>query len=285
MDSKQGPTLRAQWLGQQLRELRESTGHTLLEAAKYLERGQSTMSRFETAEYPIRRADVVALLDFYNVSDRQRRDEILTLRDEVWQKHWWDGYAEAVDSQFVDYPWLESRASKIRSYDPMVVTGLLQTRAYATALIENINGTRASAEQIKQWIDFRMARQEALDRDDPLRVEAILDESVLRRVVGGSHTMREQLTHLGELAQRPNIEVRALPLRATHDAGVDGTFKLFEMPEPYPEVAYMDTPGGAIYVEAPKVERFVHEYDRLWEVVLGRDESAALIAAAAAELQ
>lgn len=96
MAEKQGPTLRAQWLGQQLRELREQGDFTLREAADYLERDPSTLGRFEAGEHAIRRADLVALLDFYPVPDTRTRDNLLALREEVWRKGWWEGDRKSV---------------------------------------------------------------------------------------------------------------------------------------------------------------------------------------------
>src|SRR5262245_6216725 len=101
-------TLRAQWLGQELRELRAAKRLMLREAAAYLQRDPSTVSRFESGEYPIRRPDLMALMDLYGVADAARRDNLMKLSQEVWQKGWWDGYADDVTGSFVDYIWLES---------------------------------------------------------------------------------------------------------------------------------------------------------------------------------
>ncbi|MGH3711284.1 MAG: helix-turn-helix domain-containing protein, partial [Pseudonocardiaceae bacterium] len=114
MPTKSKLTLRAQWLGQSLRELRDSTGMTLTQAGEFLQRNASTVSRFESGEYPIRRPDLMALLDLYSVSDRRKRDGLLRLSEDVWQKGWWDGYEE-LEQPFVDYVWLESRATTIRA--------------------------------------------------------------------------------------------------------------------------------------------------------------------------
>ena len=96
------PTLRAQWLGQSLRELRDAKGMTLARAADLLQRNASTVSRFESGEYSIRRPDLMVLLDLYGVSDRRQRDSLLRLSEEAWQKGWWDGYQE-LEQPFVDF--------------------------------------------------------------------------------------------------------------------------------------------------------------------------------------
>lgn len=282
MADKHGPTLRAQWLGQQLRELREQGGFTLREAAAYLERDPSTLSRFESGEHAIRRADLLMLLDFYPVPDRRRRENLLALRDEVWRKGWWEGYGDDVDRSFADLIWLESRASEIRTFDDAFIHGLLQTRDYARAVIEA--GERdPTPERVEQFIEVRMARQRVLAGDDPVRLHAIIDEAVLRRAVGGPLVMRAQLEHLLSCAGEPNIEVRVLPLRTGAHPGYAGVFSVLTLPEPYPRVAHKDTLAGSLYVESPGVETFGWVYDRLAELALGSGESAELISEIAKE--
>ncbi|MGI9003666.1 MAG: helix-turn-helix domain-containing protein [Pseudonocardia sp.] len=281
---KPGPTLRAQWLGQQLRALRESTEMTLRQAGEYLQRDPSMVSRFETAEYPIRRGDVLALLDLYSVSQEQIRDGLLRLSDDVWRKGWWDGYANTVDRQFIDLPWLEARADRIGNYGAMLVPGLVQTREYAETLIRRAAAADTPEEQIGRMIELRMSRQQVLG-DAPGSFTAVLDESVLRRVIGSPEVMRAQLIRLREVAELPNVEIRVLPLRHGAHAGLDGAFWLFEMPKPYPDVAYVENLAGAVYVEEDAaVDRFRQAYHQLSAMALGGKEAVALIAAATKEL-
>ncbi len=282
---KPGPTLRAQWLGQQLRALRESHGMPLREAGEFLQRDGSMVSRFETAEYPIRRGDVLALLDLYGVSEKRLREGLLRLSDDMWRKGWWDGYANTVDRLFIDLPWLEARADRIGAYEAMLVPGLLQTREYAETLIRSVAAADTSEEQIGKMIELRMTRQQVISGEAPASFTAILDESVLRRIIGGPEVMREQLTHLREIAERPTVEIRILPLRRGAHAGLDGAFWLYEMPDPYPDVAYIENLAGAVYVEEDTaVDRFRQAYYQLSAMALAGKESAALIAALAKEL-
>ncbi|MGH3697091.1 MAG: helix-turn-helix domain-containing protein [Pseudonocardiaceae bacterium] len=282
---KPGPTLRAQWLGQQLRALRESTGMTLRQAGEYLQRDPSMVSRFETAEYPIRRGDVLALLDLYTVSEERTRDGLLRLSDDMWRKGWWDGYANTVERQYIDMPWLEARAERLRTYGAMLMPGLLQTREYAETLIRNAASADTPEDQIERMIELRMTRQQVLGGETPVDFAAVVDESVLRRVIGSPEVMRGQLARLREVAERPNVEVRVLPLRRGAHAGLDGAFWLFEMPDPYPDVAYVDNLAGAVYVEEDAaVEQFRQAYHQLSAMAFPGKESAALIAAVVKEL-
>lgn len=258
---------------------------TLRHAGEYLQRDPSMVSRFETAEYPIRRGDVLALLDLYGVSEERIRDGLLQLSDDVWRKGWWDEYANAVERQYIDLLWLQSRAERLRTYGAMLVPGLLQTWEYAETLIRNAAAAGTPEEQIKKMIEVRMTRQQMLGGDAPVDFAAVVDESVLRRSIGDPGVMRGQLTRLLEVGERPTVEVRVLPLRRGAHAGLDGAFWLYEMPDPYPDVAYVDNLAGAVYVEEDAaVDRFRRAYHQLSAMALGGKESAALIAAVVKEL-
>lgn len=283
MGAAPGPTLRAQWLGQQLRERREAGGLTLKDAAEYLQRDPSTVSRFESGVYPIRRGDLLALLDFYRIHEEREREELFRLSAEVWQTGWWEGYAKDIDRKFIEVPWLEARAERVCSYNAMVVPGLMQTKAYAETVIRAAEGETASDEQIARWVELRMTRQQVLDGESPTHMMAIVEEWVLRRPIGGRAVMREQLERLAELGGRPSIEVRVVPISAGPHAGHLGSFIVFEMPEPYPDVAYVETLAGSLYVETPGTDSFVQAYDQLTAVSLGPAESARTILAIAEE--
>ncbi|QKW34514.1 helix-turn-helix domain-containing protein [Actinomadura sp. NAK00032] len=282
MAERQRATLRSQWLGQQLRELRDDSGLMLKEVAEYLQRDPGTVSRFESGFYPIRRPDLMALLDLYGVSDRQRRDALMTLSQDVWQKGWWDGYAADVVGSLIDYAWLESRADLIRSFAAIVVPGLLQTPEYAETVIR-INDTDATPEQISRWHELRMDRQQVLAGDAPPRLSVVLDEAVLRRQIGDPQTMADQLSHLIRCSARSAVDIRVLPFRTRTPVSTYGSFEIFELPEPFPRVAYTETMAGTIYVESPESERFSRTYAGHESLALGPAESVNLISAIAEE--
>ncbi|MFD0857289.1 helix-turn-helix domain-containing protein [Actinomadura adrarensis] len=280
MATARGGTLRSQWLGQQLRELRDAQGVLLKEAAEYLQRDPATISRYETGFYPIRRPDLLALLDLYRVSDPQRREALLKLSQDVWQKGWWDGYAQDVAGSMIDFVWLETHATHIMSFAAIVVPGLLQTPAYAAKILR-INEPDATPEQIERWLELRMARQRVLDDENPPRLSVILDEAVLHREIGSPEIMASQLTHLAEYAAKPHLDISVVPFRARTPAGTYGSFEIFELPDPFPEVAYTETMAGALYLESPDAERFLRTYDGHKTVALKPAASTELISAMA----
>lgn len=271
-----GSSLRSRWLGERLRALREEAGISTLEVADFLQRDRSVVGRYETGEYPIRRADVYALLTYYSVEDEQVRSTLLDLCEDVWRKGWWDPYKEDVTKDFINLPWLESRTDELYVYQNMVIHGLSQTRAYAEAVIRNAE-SGAEEDQIQRWVDLRIGRQKILFGDEPIRYAMVLEEPVLRRPIGGPEVMRRQLTHLLELGERENIDIRVMPTAHGAHSGHSGSFELFLMPEQFTNVAYVETLGGALYVESPGVERFEDAWDDLFNHALDPKRSAALI--------
>ncbi|GAB0108634.1 helix-turn-helix transcriptional regulator [Nocardia sp. JMUB6875] len=278
MAGKPGPTLRAQWLGQLLRRYRDESGMTLKDAAAYLKRDSSTVSRFEAGLYPPREDDVRELLNLYGVADEHVREALRKLSLEVWQKGWWEGYAQDIDPSIIDYAWLEARAAEIKSFNTIVVPGLLQTPAYAEAVIRAVDPDADDA-QVDRWLEVRMIRQQVLTRSRPVRLTVVLDESILRRPIGGADVHAEQLEHLASMAERSNIAVRLLPEAIGAHAAPDGSFKVFNLPDPYPTLACVETPAGVIYVEADGIQRFTAAFDRLEAVALTPEETATILRA------
>ncbi|MGH3753293.1 MAG: helix-turn-helix domain-containing protein [Pseudonocardiaceae bacterium] len=272
MLTKPRPTLRAQWLGQSLRDLRDAAEVTLARAGEFLQRNPATVGRFESGEYPIRRPDLMALLDLYGVSNRRKRDGLLRLSEDAWRKGWWDGYTADVERQFVDFVWLESRATEIRVFESTVCPGLLQTRDYAEAVITAAEW-EAEPAQITRRVQLRMDRQAALHRAEPPRFTAIVDEFVLRREVGGPGMLAEQLSQLLVCAELAHVQLRVLPSGIGAHASPRGSFQVVTTTEPDFDVGYAETVGGAVYVEPPDSERFIRVYDRLLGCALGPAES------------
>ncbi len=222
---------------------------------------------------------MTSLLDLYGEHDGRERNRYIQLAEDAWRTDRWDDdYDELVDASFIDFPWLESRAEQICSWDAMLMPGLMQTRHYAEAVIRNAEGDKATDYSVGKWLQLRLDRQRVIDREPSLRIAAVIDESVLRRPVGGAALMRGQLRHLGELLRRPNIDVRVMPSSVGLHSGLDGSFWLFRMPKPYPEVAYAEHLGGRFFMESPKSKRYALAYDRLREAALDPQESAKLIA-------
>jgi transcriptional regulator with XRE-family HTH domain len=273
-----GPSLRSQWLGEKLRELRTAKKMSLRVAGEYLQRDASTMSRYENGEYPLRRADLVALMTLYDVSDQKQRADLEQICEDAWQRDWWDQHKDDFGKDFINVPWLESRADRICAYQHYLVYGLFQTREYATAVIDNLRYEQDTPEQIARWADLRMDRQQILESDSVPRIDAIFEASVLRRTTGSEAIMRAQLRRLLELGERDAFSIRIIVEESGPHRGSDGSFMLYHLPEPYPAVAHVETRAGGLYVEEPRAKIFEAVWQDLERSTLSAKKSVDFIA-------
>jgi hypothetical protein len=161
---------------------------------------------------------------------------------------WWHRFRDVLPGWFSLLVSLEGAASLIRAYEPHCVPGLLQTEDYARALF-SVGFPGASAEELDRRVAFRMERQKVLlTRTEPVRVWAVLEETVLRRPVGGPEVMRRQLDRLREAAAAPNVALQILPFGSGPHPGMFGPFQLFrfDIPE-LPDIVYTESLTGAAY--------------------------------------
>lgn len=272
-----GPSLRSQWLGERMREIRKRLRIPQQEAANHIQRNNAMLGRYETGQIPFRRNDVIDLLDFYNVSDEFERNGLLQLCDDVWRKDWWDPHRDDFGQDFIDVPWLESRVERNCTYQHILVPGLLQTREYAEVLIRNDSDNRTPEIQIRRWVDLRVERQQVLRKENPAWLAVVIEELVLQRPVGSEEVFQNQLRHLIELSKLDNIEIQVMPTANGPHAAHHGTFNLYEMPEPYPDVAHVETVGGSLFIEEPTVSHIRKVWEDLVESALPPKESIALV--------
>jgi transcriptional regulator with XRE-family HTH domain len=282
----EGPTVRLRRLGMELRALREAAGLNSQQAAGALGCSQSKISRVENGKSPVSVRDVRDLLSLYDVSDEEQRERLLSLARESRQRGWWAEFGPWLPSGFDTYAGMEAATASVRAYQAQLVHGLLQTEDYARAVLRalRVEDTRESVEKL---VEFRMARQAQLTRaGDPLRLWVIFEEEALRRPIGGLAIMQVQLQHILEAAERPTITVQVLPTARGAHAGLDGSFSVFEFPDPGdPDVAYAGGPVGTVFVEKVEdVKRFAARFDHLRAAALDIGESADLIARVAREM-
>lgn len=118
---------------------------------------------------------------------------------------------------------LEKTAIELLSYDTLMVKGLLQTEEYMRAVLD-MRRPPLDQETIEQRVAARLARQDIFDRRPAPLLSFVMDESVLRRRLGGAGVLRGQLEHLLLIGQKRNVEVQVMPLDCEESAGVDGPF-------------------------------------------------------------
>jgi transcriptional regulator with XRE-family HTH domain len=273
-----GPTVRRRRLGAELRRLREGHVLKLEEVAERLGLAPSTLSRIETGKAPTKSAYLTAMLDMYQVTDPGARKVLVDMAREGHRKGWWSIYDDVLPSGFDIYVGLEAEASGLRSYETDVVHGLLQTTDYAVAVLRELR-PRDSEEQIERVVDLRMERQRLLEQDPPLDLWLIMDEAAIRRNIGGSAVMRNQLEHLIQASRWTNVTLQILAFEAGAHAGLIGPFSILEFPDRTDsEVAYTESVGGMIYLEKDREVRACAEaFDRMRAAALSPAASVELI--------
>lgn len=181
----------------------------------------------------------------------------------------------AYPAWFRPYVELEAAAAGLRSWQPLLIDGLLQTDEYARAVLCAARPTD-SEEQIEQLVSARVDRQAVLERDDPPMLWAVIDESALRRSVGGAAVMRNQLDRLIDAARRPRIVLQVVPSSAGAHAGLLGPFVIVSLPGA-PDVVYLDTAlTGQIVERWADVAALALLYDTLRAEALPPKASAEL---------
>jgi transcriptional regulator with XRE-family HTH domain len=210
------PTVRRRRLAAELRGIRESKGKSGDAVAAALRWSPSKISRYERAKTGLQPREVERLLDYYEVTG-SRRELLLALAEDAAQKGWWEQFSDALSEDYQQFIGLEHEASAIAVWHVDVVTGLLQTEAYARHIISSYSRVEPIAPgAIERLVKVRMRRQQVLDRESGLELSVVLDESVLKRRIGTEQVMYEQLQRLVREADRPNVQVRILPLDTQH---------------------------------------------------------------------
>jgi transcriptional regulator with XRE-family HTH domain len=227
MAQEENPVVQQRRLRSELRKIRDKTGRTQKDVADALDWSVSKLIRIETGAVGISKTDLIALLHYYDVTDQKRVNDLLETARISRQSAWWDKYREQYGSQFITFLAYEASARLIRQFHVLTIPGLLQTRAYAEAVIESF-GT--PPDRVSMGVDIRLKRQELFDQENAPQLFFILDEAVIRRQVGGPDVMREQLLRLKELNRRPNVQVQIARFDIGAYIGMKGSFTVFEFP-------------------------------------------------------
>lgn len=180
---------------------------------------------------------------------------------------------------------LEQAAARIWAFEPVVVHGLLQTSAYAGA-VERVGPGAGPEDEITRRVESRIARQAVLDREpDPLDLSVVLDESVLHRRAGDDDVMGDQLEHLADVALRPNVDLRVLPLTAGVFGAAFGAFQVLTSPgADAPYMACVEDRAGPHYLDrSQEIEAHATLFQYLSEVALPPADSVELLRSVAKE--
>ncbi|MEO3782864.1 DUF5753 domain-containing protein [Actinocorallia sp. B10E7] len=259
----------------ELRLLRRELGLTGTQLGQIMKVDKTLVSRIESGRRPLQ-LEHARLLDAHaadlrkqrlgengNPDDHHPRFESLVLL----------AARQPSDDWNQEHVRQEQRAHTLKLWEPLFVPGLLQTESYAREVYSSTDVPM----DVERLVERRMKRQELLTRPDPPRVWVLLEEGVLDRPAGGREVMREQLAHLVELGELPNIVIRVVRKGKCLHQGLEGPFKIMlfsgELPMAYTEAAV----GWRLVSNPADVDSFVLRHENLGSIALPREESRALI--------
>jgi transcriptional regulator with XRE-family HTH domain len=224
------PNVRRRRLAAELRRLRERAGFIGEEVARRLEWSTSKISRLERGQSGVKRTDLRRLLDLYRV-DPRRREELLALAEESQRADKLKTISARLPEVHAEFLNVEAEAESVWNWEPQIVPGLLQTEDYARAVMLGWHSMfTAPPSEVESRVEARRLRQQVLQREPPLQLSVVMDESVLYRKLGEASVMRAQLQHIVEVSRLPNIRVRILPLKANHQVAT-GAFTYVKFPQ------------------------------------------------------
>jgi len=265
----------------ELRHLRETAGLTLDQVADTLHCSESKISRIETGRVSARRQDVQEMLDLYGIKGKQQA-VLVQIADETRVKGWWHTYHDTAVGKFIGF---EAAATSIRTFEALLIPGLLQTPEYAGAVLRAVQPELAPGE-IERRVGIRMARQAHVILEDPPAMWAIIDEAAIRRIVGGVTVMRGQLQRLIQVAESPTLTLQILPFASGEHAGMDGSFTIHGFSEPAePATIYLLNAMSDYHLEGEEaVRRYSLLFDHLLTAALAPDDSVTFLTGIVKEL-
>jgi transcriptional regulator with XRE-family HTH domain len=271
---KSGPTVRHRRLAAELRRLRQNAGLRQEQAAAALGWSRPKLVKLETARTTPSAPDLTAILELYSVPQAYREALIQLCRD-VRKRGWWTAFDDVLPPSYAE---LEDDATEIRSWQVQEIPALLQTDSYALAAIRLSHPDESEVSHLRR-LQTRMARRTVLTRQSAPTLRIVLDESALRRPIGGPEAMRRQLITLLEATERPNVHIQVAPMATGDFPGIEGSFVILSFGGPIAmDVAYLKGVAGHIYIEdIDQVRCCGGKFDRISDAALPETESARLI--------
>lgn len=264
MPELSNPPVRLRRLARELRSARATLGQSIDQVARRLGWYDSKLSRIENAKNYPSLSDVRVLLDLYGI-DGAKRARLLEMTRNAKQRNWWAEYEGVMPTT---YAALEDEADLIRTWEPLIVPGLLQTPAYARSLFSCIRPDPA-ADVVEQKVRGRLSRQLVLTRPFPPAVLAVLGEPVFE--VMASDVRRAQVLALANPPQ--SVTIRIVPTERMMKVGPVGSFSVLSSAG-VPDVAYAETLAGDTFMEDENtVAMFSQTFESILECSLSRQES------------
>jgi transcriptional regulator with XRE-family HTH domain len=279
------PVVQRRRLRTELRRARLEAGLTQEQVATAMDWSLSKLIRIENGTVGISTNDLKAILAHYKITDEARTAELLALSRGSRERSWWTDYPQASSRliQLVEY---ESASAIIRSFEPMLISGLLQTEEYADTIIRTLT-PQATPTEVKTGIEIRIKRQQLLQQSEIPLMFFIMDEAAVRRLVGGKEAMRRQIQRLLDVSDVPAVTIEVVPFSAGAHPGMQGPFQLFEFPDAVDDDAlYLESPGDSRWNrdDQEEVSMFRDRFEVLRKLSLGPQGSIDFLHRLMAEL-
>jgi transcriptional regulator with XRE-family HTH domain len=276
------PLVQRRRLRTELKKARQESGLTQEQVASEMEWSLSKTIRIESASSVsgIRANDLKALLQLYGVKDPEKVDSLLALARVARERSWWSAYRDIAPPSLLKLIEYESVASAVQQFETIFIPGILQTEDYARAVIQDYYDYRPGSDTLRALVELRTQREDLFDAENRPSFKFILDEAVVRRLVGGSSVMRRQLKRLIAVADKPKVTVEVIPFSAGLHTGMKGPFEIIDFADPSDsDIVYLETPRGDIFSEDPEEAlRYREAFDGLRKASLGPRDSLARIA-------
>jgi len=283
MPARPRPTIRLRRLAGALRRLRAEKELSREDVSEATGINTATLYRIENARVRPQARTLAAMLTVYGVSGDERTALTQLLKESA-QPGLLQAYADELPEEYSTYIEFEQEARSVWNYESLFIPGLLQTEAYARAVIP---GTVPSytRTQCDQRVKVRMERQEVLRRDQPLHLWAICDEAALHRAVGGPKVMRDQLLHLINAMELPHVTLQVVDFATGAHPGMPSSFVVMEFPND-PQVVYIDSMAGDLFLEEEaELRRYTGLFEYLRAFALNPDATRQLLTRVAGEYQ
>jgi transcriptional regulator with XRE-family HTH domain len=274
----QDPTVQRRLLRSELRRARNAARLKQADVAKAMDWSPSKLIRIESGQVSISSNDLRALLAHYDVKDKSRVETLLELAKSSRAGSFYDQFAADLKDGFRDYLAFEASATVIRQYDPILISGLLQTEEYARAILDEVFGV-ASDGIDRQWT-ARQHRQELHDREDPPEMRFVIDEATIARRVGrNGKVMLRQIERLREFADAPHVALQVLPFSVGAHPGMAGSFVLLEFDDPnLDDLAHLESVDSVtIKDDSELIAHYGDRYQKLEDLALSQEESKTFL--------
>jgi len=249
-----------------LRQARLDAGLTQKAAAEKLVWSASKIVRIEQGTVPVTPSDVRVLLHLYGTQDESGVEGLVELAKNAREDKGWGPYGDILSQPSLELFGNEPAAKVIYKYEPSVVPGLFQTQEYARFLLKALG---KSEDQIDRRLEVRTQRQMMLESPARPDISFIIGEAAFIRPVGNVEIMREQITHILELAKLDRISVLLLPFSAGAHRGMGSAFTVLQFEDPLlPDLLYLENAEreSTSRDEAGEIRRFLELFDDLQEM-------------------